>query len=143
MELYEVREMMAKELRGVLHDEFYAYLKKYDKIAGDDRSGIYDILLFYHHDPRGWLYTDIAKATGILCLFETTKNSGEHIRCNYLQQAGALENTLRIYDFSADFLEWLIKKYSLFEMSSEVLIIEKEIERRGLHIKGNSERFSL
>ena len=73
MQLYEVREMMVKELHGALHDEFYAYLKKYDRIAGDDRSGIYDILLFYHHDPRGWLYTDIAKATGILCLFETTK----------------------------------------------------------------------
>lgn len=73
MELYEVREMMAKELHGALHDEFYAYLKKYDKIAGDERSDIYDILLFYHHNPREWLYTDIAKATGILCLFETTK----------------------------------------------------------------------
>ena len=143
MELYEVREMMAKELRGILHDEFNAYLENYNGVGGDDQRDIYDIILFYQRDSRELLYIDIAKATAIMRLYETTKKSGEHIKCSYLQQADALENTLTIYDFSADFLEWLIKKYSVFGLSAEVLVIEKEIERRGLHIENSSERFNL
>lgn len=143
MELYEVREMMAKELRGILHDEFNAYLENYDGIEGNDQRDIYDIILFYQRDPRELLYIDIAKATAIMRLYETAKKSGEYIKCSYLQQADALENTLTIYNFSAGFLEWLIKKYSVFGLSAEVLVIEKEIERRGLHIKNSSERFNL
>lgn len=143
MELYEVREMMVKELRGNLHDKFNSYLEKYDGAAGYNRRGVYDIILFYHRDPRVMLYIDIAKATAIMRLLKTTKNSGEYIKCCYLQQASALENTLQIYDFSADFLEWLIERYTAHGMPAEVLIIEKEIERRGLHIKSNIERFSL
>jgi hypothetical protein len=89
------------------------------------------------------LYIDIAKATAIMCLYETTKKSGDYIKCNYLQQADALENTLQIYNFSADFLEWLIEIYTVYDMPAEVLIIEKEIGRRGLHTKDSSERFNL
>lgn len=143
MELYEVREMMAKELRGILHDEFYAYLEKYDGAAGDNRRDVYDIILFYHRDPRVMLYIDIAKATGLLRLFETAKNSGEYIKCCYLQQGEVLEETLLRYNFSAGFLEWLIGRYTAQDMPAEVLIIEKVIERRGLHTKDNSERFIL
>jgi hypothetical protein len=143
VELYEVREMMAKELRGILHEEFNAYLENYNGDEGDDRRGFYDIILFHQRDPRELLYIDIAKATAIMCLYETTKNSREYIEYSYLQLDDALENTLTIYDFSADFLEWLIKKYSVFGLSAEVLVIEKEIERRGLHIKNSSERFNL
>ena len=109
MELYEVREMMAKELHGILHDKFNSYLDKYDGAAGDNRRDVYDIILFYHRDPRVMLYIDIAKATDIMHFFKTT-NSGKDIKCCYLQQADALENTLQIYDFSADFLEWLIER---------------------------------
>lgn len=143
MGLYEVREMMSRELRGILHDEFNAYLEKYDGIAGDNRRGVYAEILSIHRDPRGMLYIDIAKATAILRLFETTKKSGEYIKCSYLQQGEALEETLLRYNFSADFLEWLIERYTARDMPNEVLIIEKEIERRGLHTKDNSERFSL
>lgn len=143
MEFYEVREMIAKELHGILRDEFNAYLEKYDGSAGDNRRGVYDIILFYHRDPRVMLYIDIAKATNIMCLFKTVKNSGEYIKCCYLQQADALESTLQIYNFSANFLEWLIERYTAHGMPAEVLIIEKEIERRGLHTKDNSKRFSL
>ena len=142
MELYEVREMMAKELRGILHDEFNAYLEKVDHC---DHCGVdvYDIILLYHHDPQEQLYIDIAKATAIMHIFKTVKKSGEYIRCNYFQQGDALENTLQIYNFSANFLQWLIEKYSVHGNSAEVLIIEKEIERRGLHIENNSKRLSL
>lgn len=143
MELYEVREMMAKELRGILHDEFNAYLEKYDGAAGDNRRDVYDIILFYHHDPRVMLYIDIAKATSIMHFFKTTKNSGEYIKCCYLQQGEALEDTLLRYDFSADFLDWLIGRYTAQDMPAEVLIIEKVIERRRLHTKNNRERLSL
>lgn len=143
MELYEVREMMAKELRGILHDEFNAYLEKYDGIAGDNRRDIYDIILFYHNDPRGMLYIDIAKATAILRLFESNKKSGEYIKCSYFQQGKALEDTLLRYNFSAEFLKWLIEIYTVHDMPAEVLIIEKEIGRRGLHIENSSERFNL
>lgn len=139
MELYEVREMMAKELRGILHDEFNAYLdKKYDRIGG-----VYDIILTYHHDPRGLLYIDIAKVTGLLRLFETAKESGEYIKCSYLQQSEALEDILLRYNFSAGFLEWLIELYTAQKRPADVLVIEKVIERRGLHTKDNSERLSL
>jgi hypothetical protein len=143
VELYEVREMMAKELRGILHEEFNAYLENYNGAEGDDRRGFYDIILFHQRDPRELLYIDIAKATAIMCLYETTKNSREYIEYSYLQLDDELENALSIYNFSADFLEWLIKKYSVFGMSTEVLVIEKEIERRGLHIENSSERFNL
>jgi hypothetical protein len=143
MELYEVREMMAKELHGILHDVFNSYLENYNEVQGDDRRGIYDVILADQREPRELLYIDIAKATAILCLYWTTKNSREYIEYSYLQLDDALENTLTIYDFSAGFLEWLIKKYSVFGMSAEVLVIEKEIERRGLHIENSSERFNL
>ena len=143
MKFYEIREMMAKELRGILHDEFYSYLEKYDGAAGDNRRDVYDIILFYHRNPRVMLYIDIAKATAIMRIFKTAKSTGEYIKCCYLQQGDALENTLQIYDFSADFLEWLIERYTAHGMPAEVLIIEKEIERRGLHIESSSERFNL
>lgn len=143
MEFYEAREMMAKELRGILRDEFNAYLEKYDGAAGDNRRDVYDIILAYHRDPRVMLYIDIAKATAIMRFFKTTKNSGEYIKCCCLQQADALENTLQIYDFSANFLEWLIERYAAHDMPAEVLIIEKEIERRDLHVDNPKERFEL
>ena len=73
MELYEVREMMAKELHGILHDEFNAYPENYNGVEGDDQRDIYDIILFYQRDPRELLYIDIAKATAIMRLYETTK----------------------------------------------------------------------
>lgn len=143
MELYEVREMMAKELHGILHDEFNAYLENYDGVEGDNRRDLYDIILFYHNDPRGILYIDIAKATAILRHFEAAKNSGEYIKCSYLQQGEALEDTLLRYNFSAEFLKWLIELYTVHDMPAEVIIIEKEIGRRRLHIKNSSERFNL
>lgn len=110
MELYEVREMMAKEIRGRLRSEFNAYLENYNDVQGDDRRGVYDIILSKQREPRELLYIDIAKATAILRLYWTTKNSREYIEYSYLQLDDALENTLTIYDFSAGFLEWLIKK---------------------------------
>lgn len=109
MELYEVREMMAKELRGILHDKFNDYLENYNEVQGDNWRGIYDVILADQREPRELLYIDIAKATGLIRPFETIIKSRKHIKYSYLQLADVLENTLTIYDFSAGFLEWLIK----------------------------------
>lgn len=145
MELYEVREMMAKELRGsILHDEFANYLKNYNALLRQNVYAVYDMILSEQDNPKDFLYLDIAKATAIVRSLETIKESGEKVRCRYLQQADALTNTLQLYNFSYSFLQWLIAKYGEFGMTAEVLIIEKEVERRGFHETHKiSERFDL
>lgn len=145
MELYEVREMMAKELRGsILHDEFANYLKNHNAWLGQNVYAVYDMILAKQDNPKDFLYLDIAKATAIVRSLETIKESGEKVRYRYLQQADALTNTLQLYNFSYSFLQWLIAKYGEFGMTAEVLIIEKEVERRGFHETHKiSERFDL
>lgn len=143
--LHRMREMLSKELRGsTLHDEFLNYLKNYSALLGKDVCGIYDMILAEQDNPKDFLYLDIAKATAIVRSLEAVKDSGEKVICRYLQQADALTNTLQLYNFSYSFLQWLIAKYGEFEMTAEVLIIEKEIERRRFHeTRKPSERFNL
>ena len=143
--LYEMREMMTKELRGsILHDEFVNYLKNYNTLQGQNVYDIYDIILTEQDNPKDFLYLDIAKATNIVRDLETTKKSSEKVICRYLQQADTLANTLQLYNYSYGFLQWLIAKYGEFEMTAEVLIIEKEVDRRGFHeTLKTSERFDL
>lgn len=143
--LHRMRKMVFKELRGsILHDEFVNYLKNYNALQGQNIYSVYDMILAEQDDPKDFLYLDIAKATAIIQNFETVKDSGEKVRCRYLQQADALANTLQLYNFSYGFLQWLIAKYGEFEMTAEVLIIEKEVERRGFHETCKiSERFDL
>jgi hypothetical protein len=140
-----MREMVSKELRGsILHDEFVNYLKNYNILQGRNVYAIYDVVLAEQDDPKDYLYLDIARATAIVRSLEAVKDSGEKVICRYLQQADALTNTLQLYNFSYSFLQWLIAKYGEFGMTTEVLIIEKEIERRGFHeTRKPSERFDL
>lgn len=143
--LHGMREMVSKELHGsVLHDEFVNYLENYNALLGQNVYAVYDMILAEQDSPKDFLYLDIAKATTIVRSLETIKESGEKVICRYLQQADALTNTLQLYNFSYSFLQWLIAKYGEFEMTAEVLIIEKEIERRGFRETCKiSERFDL
>ena len=143
--LHRMREMVAKEIRGsIIHDEFVNYLKNYNALQGQNVYAIYDMILAEQDDPKDFLYLDIAKATAIVRNLSAVKDSGEKVICRYLQQADALTNTLQLYNFSYSFLLWLIKKYTAYGMPAEVLIIEKEIERRGFHeTRKTSERFDL
>jgi hypothetical protein len=140
-----MREMMVQELHGsILHDEFINYLKNYNALQGQNVYPIYDMILAEQDDPKDFLYLDIAKATAIVRNLGTAKDSGEKVICRYLQQADALTNTLQLYNFSYSFLQWLIAKYGEFGMTAEVLIIEKEVDRRGFHeTRKTSERFNL
>lgn len=54
-----------------------------------------------------------------------------------------IEAGLKLYDHTADWLYWLLEQMIQDEFTEGIVIVEKEIERRGFNRQNVTERFEL